>query len=306
MNEVMSNTQMSHDLSDYFRILRPYRLLRLHIPLDILVGSLALASLIENVNQYIFIVIGILITHSGAVVINDVFDLEVDRANRENHRPLVRGTISKNEAYMLFAFLNFIAIAIALFLVKIPAITFIAILSILLSIIYSVYPRTVDKGLIGVFTLSAVLDMTVIAIGIALFKEFMDLVVVSILGLLYILPNAIIKDFKDYEGDRECGKRTYVVDVGIGKATKIVGILLFILVIAMPLTVILYFHNYTAIISLIPFGLLGYYSIGDLRKLRNNYSSELAKEFQARTMLLMGINLVIISVSNVIQYFYLS
>ncbi len=301
----MSNTQMGFKLLEYFRIMRPHRILRLNIPLAILVGSLAISTLIENLRAYVFIVISILIAHAGAIVINDVFDLEVDKANKEN-RPLVRGTVSKNEAYMLFIFLNIMTLAILHFLVRVPAVTLIIAACILFSIIYSVYPRTIDMGLIGVLTLSGILVMTIIAIGIILFKDFNELVVISILGLLYILPNAIIKDFKDYVGDKACGKNTYVVDVGIEKATRIVAFLLITLSIAAPIIVILYYHIYAAVISLIPFSILCYYSISALKKMRDNYSSNLAKEFQAKSMLLMGASLITIAVSSIAQYFYFS
>ncbi|MEM4587879.1 MAG: geranylgeranylglycerol-phosphate geranylgeranyltransferase [Candidatus Jordarchaeales archaeon] len=168
-------------------------------------------------------------------VVNDIYDVEVDRINKPN-RPLPRGAMSVREAKVLAAVLWFTGCVLA-FMISVPS----GVLAVIFSTLGLLYAAKVKVlGLLGNF---------VVSFSFAFGYIYGSLVVSSDYGLFY-LPSMvllffltafcvlqgreIIKVMEDVEGDAVRGARTIARVYGLrtasyaGAAFNAIGILCFI------------------------------------------------------------------------------
>ncbi len=131
----------------------------------------------------------------GANVINDYFDLEIDKINKP-YRPIAAGTVDKREGFVFAIGLFFVGIVIGYF-VNWKAF-FVSIVSSVLLFLYSAkLKRTV---LWGNLTVSAVTALAFIYGGIAVNRIGFALIP-AIFSFFYHLGREIIKDVEDMKGD---------------------------------------------------------------------------------------------------------
>jgi geranylgeranylglycerol-phosphate geranylgeranyltransferase len=164
----------------------------------------------------------------GANVINDIFDVEIDRINKPE-RPLPSGKVSMHEAYFIFIFSYILAWVLAwqvsyqVFLV--------ALIFGLLLILYSFLLKR--KVLIGNFVVSLTTGMAFVFGGMAV-NRVAGTLFPALFAFFFHFGREIIKDLQDVKGDRAIGANTLAVVYGQNVAlitTLIIFILLIILTI---------------------------------------------------------------------------
>ncbi len=167
----------------------------------------------------------------GANVINDFYDIAIDRINKP-YRPLASGKISKKNAILFFLISYILAWGMA-WLINI-AMFFIALTVGLLLFFYSYkLKRTV---LWGNLTVSFATAMAFVYGGGAV-NHYEETLFPAMFAFFFHFGREILKDIQDLEGDYQAGAITFPIKFGIDKSLRLTT-LVFILVVI--LTVIPY------------------------------------------------------------------
>jgi geranylgeranylglycerol-phosphate geranylgeranyltransferase len=179
----------------------------------------------------------------SALILNDYFDLEVDRINAP-HRPLPSGKVSPREAVILAIVTGLLGL-VAASLINWPAL----VLSIPFWVIGILYNwKYKQAGLAGNLMVSSSVAITFILGGIAVGEPWNKIVwTFGLIAFLIDLGEEIAGDAMDMEGDRKRGSKSIAITSGRNFALRISGII-FVTV---------------TLISLIPF-LLGWFGTGYL------------------------------------------
>ncbi|MFX1572184.1 MAG: geranylgeranylglycerol-phosphate geranylgeranyltransferase [Promethearchaeota archaeon] len=191
--------------------------------LTVIIGILVTRSNISFGTIIINIILGVMtyffIAGSG-MVINDIYDVEIDKINRPE-RPIPRGAITLSEAKYLYA--GSITIGILLSIIH-SIISNLLFLNVIIATFFGfmgwIYAKWGKRsGFLGNIIVSvsfsigfiygAILNSLIIPIYIYFF--FLN----SIFGLL---SREIIKGCEDIEGDKESGVNTLAIKIGIKKA----------------------------------------------------------------------------------------
>jgi geranylgeranylglycerol-phosphate geranylgeranyltransferase len=176
---------------------------------------------------------------SGAgMVINDYFDVEIDRINRPE-RPIPAGLISSNTAIVYYVILNLIALALLLFTNSIALL--IALISIVVIFFYSHSLK--NRGLIGNFVVGFMTGLAFIFGGV-IGENVLPMLFPFLFALLVNFAREILKDVEDIEGDRIKNLKTFPIVYGEKRAIQF-----FVFLISL-----------TIIVTIIPF-LLGVFNV---------------------------------------------
>jgi 4-hydroxybenzoate polyprenyltransferase len=157
----------------------------------------------------------------GVFIFNDAMDIQLDRTNKRDSRPLVIGDVKYKQAIRLVVFSNIIALAISLVFFDIGVTIVYVIMLMILGILYS-WPA--EHALNNVFIIKnliiALYYMTVIKFGMVV---AIDYAVPSFATYLLYVFGAIVfigsslNDWRDVVGDRAWGRRTIPVMIGLNK-----------------------------------------------------------------------------------------
>jgi len=198
---------------------------RTGIPLNIL-----LINIILGVVTYFFVA-------GSGMIINDIYDIEIDKINRPN-RPLPRGELSLTQAKILFVLTFGIGILISVIHWLFFALSGLNVLLVvffgLIGWLYAAWGK--KSGFYGNLMVSvsfsigliygAVLNSIIIPAYIYYF---------FFTSFFLLLSREIVKGCEDIEGDKEEGVKTLAIKLGIKKATgfsivfEIMAIIFFIL-----------------------------------------------------------------------------
>lgn len=216
----------------YIKILRPLNFLIAFFTIYVSV-IIADKSLTFSLKAFFGSLAGSLIGGAG-MVINDYFDVEIDKVNRPE-RPIPSGKISLGSALVYYFVLN----SVALFLVIQTNIYafMIALISVIVIFFYSY--KLKSKGLVGNFVVGFMTGLAFIFGGV-IGENVVPLLFPFILGLLINFAREILKDVEDIEGDRIKNLQTFPIIYGEDKAIKIFSILIGITIVS---TFIPYFLN---------------------------------------------------------------
>jgi geranylgeranylglycerol-phosphate geranylgeranyltransferase len=165
----------------------------------------------------------------GGNVINDVYDLEIDRINKPQ-RPLPSGRASRRGAVALGAILLVLGVGIG------QALGFwgllVALLVALLLVAYSArLKRTV---LWGNLTVALAAGLAFLYGGIAAERPGPALIPAGF-AFLFHLGREMLKDAQDVAGDRAAGARTLPAVAGVAEALGWAGLVFVLLIMASPL-----------------------------------------------------------------------
>jgi len=179
----------------------------------------------------------------SALILNDYFDLEVDRINAPQ-RPLPSGKVSPREAVILAIVTGLLGLVAASVINK-----YALVLSIPFWVIGVLYNwKYKQAGLLGNLMVSSSVAITFILGGIVVGEPWHPIVwTFSLIAFLIDLGEEIAGDAMDMEGDRQRGSKSIAITLGRNFALRISGII-FITV---------------TLISLVPF-LLGWFGTGYL------------------------------------------
>ncbi|ACV24464.1 UbiA family prenyltransferase [Methanocaldococcus fervens] len=161
-------------------------------------------------------------------VINDIFDIEIDRINKP-YRPLPSGKIKLNEAKTFSAILLIFGLALSVF-INIYALIIAVVNAFFLYLYAKRYKRYKPIGnfIIGYLTGSVFL------FGGVAGENVMPVVVLFLCSLLSIWGREIVKDFEDMEGDKKEGVVSLPIKYG-KKALYFATFLVIFAVILSPL-----------------------------------------------------------------------
>lgn len=197
---------------------------------------------------------------AGANIINDYFDIAIDRINKPN-RPLPRGDISAREAWLSWLLVSFIGILLNVFL---NSLAFgIAIVAVVSLYAYSaVLKRTV---LVGNLLVSGMTALAFIYGGVVV-ENVRNAWMPAVFAFLINLAREVIKDIEDIEGDRQEGARTFPIECGVLPSVILASGILIALVVStiIPFMLRLYGMAYQVLVVIIDVSLL--YSIYSLWK----------------------------------------
>ncbi|MCX8057595.1 MAG: geranylgeranylglycerol-phosphate geranylgeranyltransferase, partial [Ignavibacteria bacterium] len=200
-------------------------------------------SLLFSLKAFFGSFAGALISGAG-MVINDYFDVEVDKINRPE-RPIPSGKISKNDAFTYYIILNLSAL-ILLAYTNLYAIL-IGLVSIVVIFFYSYSFK--NKGLLGNFVVGFMTGLAFIFGGV-IGNNIFPLIFPFLFALLINFAREILKDIEDVEGDRKNNLKTFPILYGEKRAYQLVTIIILItiLVTIIPYAVNLFNVYYLLII----------------------------------------------------------
>jgi geranylgeranylglycerol-phosphate geranylgeranyltransferase len=163
---------------------------------------------------------------SPAMIINDYFDIEVDRVNSP-HRPLPSGLILTATAISLAIITTLIGLAASIFINKTAVLLYIIFW--LIGFLYNW--KLKEMGLLGNLLVASSVAITFILGGIAVGEPWNKAVwILSLIVFLFDLGEEIAADAMDIEGDRKRNVKSIAILIGKKNALRI-SVSLFLLVI---------------------------------------------------------------------------
>lgn len=182
--------------------------------------SLIVAGLICNNNQLnlniIFAAVSAAFVGSAGNIINDYFDIEIDKINRPN-RILPSNKLSLNEAQTEFVVLNIAAVILSFFINNYALL--IVIFSITVIFSYSAYFKKIP--LLGNIVVSFFTGLAFIYGGAAV-ENISAAVIPAVFAFTTNLIRELIKDIEDIKGDSANNVFTYPSKHGINKTKYLI------------------------------------------------------------------------------------
>jgi len=184
----------------------------------------------------------------AAMILNDYFDIEVDKVNAPE-RPLPSGLVSKNEVIIFTGIITFLGLVASFYINRLAVILYI-----IFWIIGFLYNwKFKEKGLFGNLFVSSSVAVTILLGGIVVSTSLNTAVIIfSLMVFLFNLGEEIAADAMDIEGDKMRDTKSVAILIGRKNALNI-SFLLFLVFIG--LSSLPYFFgtlglNYLIIISL--------------------------------------------------------
>jgi 4-hydroxybenzoate polyprenyltransferase len=206
-----------------------------------------------NTFNFTLLVIATLCIAAGGNIINDIYDVEIDKINKPN-KVLIGKKISEQSANRLFIILNVIGVAIGFYLSNTIGKSGFAALFIILSALLYLYSSYL-KGifLVGNLLVSALVAMSLIIVALfdllpainvenqasqsAIFKIVLYY---SLFAFFINFIREIVKDLQDINGDKKGRMNTLPIAVGRKRTILIV----FILGVCLSIGVLLYMYEF--------------------------------------------------------------
>jgi geranylgeranylglycerol-phosphate geranylgeranyltransferase len=203
--------------------------------LCVMIGSIIAT---ENIPTFIQLISGFMwgfLLSSSAMIINDYFDIEVDKVNSP-HRPLAAGIIQPVTAIKLAFLTTVIGLVISIIIHK--SLTLIYIIFWLIGLLYNW--KLKEKGLIGNLLVSSSVAVTFVAGAIVVGVIGNPKVwFFSIMVFLFDLGEEIAADAMDIEGDKKRNVKSLAEQIGKSKALFI-SFVIFILVVIISILPVFY------------------------------------------------------------------
>lgn len=232
-------------ISTVYKIIRPANLLITFF--SIVVGAVICKTGSVPILIIFYAAVSGALAAAGGNVINDIFDVEIDRINRPG-RPLPSGGISLRKAFLLYIILIILSAASA------SRVSFEALLidisALMLLFLYSYKFKKII--LLGNFTVAILTGFAFIYGGIAV-NNYKDAVIPAAFAFLINFIREIVKDMEDVDGDLKNGISSFPHRYGFLK-TKIMITTLSLLLIAAtfyPFILRIYSIEYLLIVAVL-------------------------------------------------------
>lgn len=204
-------------------------LITLTRPLNVIIASIStligctLSVMFDYQLQVIYAILSVAFITASANIINDIFDVEIDKINKPD-RPLASGKIKISNAWSLYYVLNLIGLLFSL-CVNLK-VTGIALIAISLLYLYSYYfKRTI---LLGNILVSFVSGLTFVYATLSI-GDWQAGIVPGIFALLFHAGREIIKDMQDIEGDLAQQVVTFAGRYGKKRSALLINIVFLVL-----------------------------------------------------------------------------
>jgi len=213
----------------WFTILRPLNLLQ--AALAVLLTT-AFLGMLHETQTLLLLILSVILINGGGNVINDIYDIDIDRINRPT-RPLPAGRISSRAAWIYTSVLFGLGVILA-GQINLATLLVAGPLSISLLIGYSAVFKRLP--LIGNLVVSFMLGLAFIYVGAA-FGNIGETMVMAALAFGFTLIRELVKDLEDMEGDAQDEARTLPIAWG---ETKTRGLVLLLMLLFMGLDILPY------------------------------------------------------------------
>lgn len=149
---------------------------------------------------------------AGGMVINDYFDIEIDKINKP-HRPLASGAIAPYDALMFYGGISGIGLIMSAYSTR----TALIIAFVAVPVIFLYSQRFKSTPLIGNLIVGALTGVAFIYGGAAV-ENISRAIMPAVFAFLINVGREIIKDMEDVEGDSKNNANTYPVQYGMKNA----------------------------------------------------------------------------------------
>jgi 4-hydroxybenzoate polyprenyltransferase len=182
--------------------------------------------------------------------LNDVFDVEIDRISHAD-RPLVKHEVSQRSYIILLICLLCVVFGISIYLGWVSVL--VASIYVGLATIYSAPPFRMRQYIIQTIFIGAG-SMLAFFFGFSSLNSLFsgEIAVIGSLVFLGLSTGTVIKDYKDYEGDKAANVTTLFTKFGVNQGLLISYILL-VITFLLPLVLI---HQITDVLVIIGFAIL--------------------------------------------------
>jgi geranylgeranylglycerol-phosphate geranylgeranyltransferase len=209
------------------------------------------------------------LVNAGGNIINDYFDIEIDKINRPD-RPLPSGKMSLKNALSLYIYITLFAFVIV-YEINILAFSIVVVTSVAM-FLYSYKLKgipLVGNIVVSFFTGLAFLFGSVVAGNIYCG------IIPAVFAFLISLMRELVKDIEDIEGDKSVHISSYPIKFGVDNSVKLISAIGVILIISttIPLLMKIYNWYYFIFVSLFVNGILVFV----IRELKNNTSKSALK-----------------------------
>lgn len=209
-----------------------YSLLKISRPLNFLITffTIIVAAIICSSGELNFMLIFFSafsggLTASAGNVINDFFDINIDRINHPE-RTLPSGSLNLSEAFIFYFILIFCSLAISYFINYVSFL--IVVFSTILLFLYSYKLKKIP--LFGNIIIAFLTGMAFIYGGAAVNNIYYS-IVPAVFAFLINFIREIVKDMEDIDGDLKNGVKTFPILYGFSPAKKIILFLTLILIV---------------------------------------------------------------------------
>ena len=187
------------------------------IAIAILIGSLIASRNFPSYDKFIFTFFTALFLEASTFALNDYYDFDIDKKNKREDRPLVRGDLSKNAALYLF-FILFPLGIISSYFVNLTCFM-IALITAIFAIFYDVILKKIK--LLGNFFIAYVMAIPFVfgAASILTENDFSinlspAVFIIAFIAFLSGVGREIMKDVMDFKGDKEEGVKSFPKYIG--------------------------------------------------------------------------------------------
>jgi geranylgeranylglycerol-phosphate geranylgeranyltransferase len=244
------------------------------LAIAIFIGSIIAleANSLPSADKFILTFFTAMFLEASTFALNDYFDLEIDKKNKREDRPLVRGDLQPKTALYLF-FIFFPLGIISSFFVN-NTCFIIALVTAIFAIIYDGYLKKIK--LLGNFYIAYVMAIpfvfgaAAVQSNMSLFFEIDPAVyIIALIALLAGSGREIMKDVMDFKGDKEEGVKSFPRYIGIKKSNIVSSIFYFLAVCLSFIPFLnsvygIYYQNYVYLVLVIITDILLLITIGQL------------------------------------------
>lgn len=219
---------MNRKIRDYIELVRPFTLLAPFIGFVsgaiIASGAYAIELFLKNLLIILCGGVSAVFLNSASNVINQIFDLEIDKINK-GYRPIPSGRVSLKEATILAIFLYFFSLFFA-GIIPNKQFFWIVVITAFITYGYSGLPfRTKRFGFLANLTIALPRGCLLIVAGWGSLYSVWHLEpwIYGLVFGLYLFGAASTKDFADIRGDAQYGIKTLPIIYGVKKAAMIMA-----------------------------------------------------------------------------------
>jgi 4-hydroxybenzoate polyprenyltransferase len=191
----------------------------------VLINPFSHQTSLNNYDFYLLVISTIMIAAAGNII-NDYFDVKVDRIN--NRKIIIDKSIKKRVAILLHISFSFIGIAIGFYLAWKVALLTLGFINLFCVISLWYYSTDLKrKPLIGNILVAILSSLVLLVVplydlipdpGVNFIAIFNKIIYYSFYAFFFSLIREIVKDMEDYEGDNKTGMKTFAISVGLKKS----------------------------------------------------------------------------------------
>jgi len=222
----------------------------------------------DLIDYQLFLIAGLsgALVNAGGNIINDYFDIEIDKINRPD-RPLPSGSMSLKTALSLYLYTTLFAFVIV-YNINLFAFAIVIVTSVMM-FLYSYKLKGIP--LVGNIVVSFFTGLAFL-FGSVIVGNIYCGIIPAVFAFLISLMRELVKDIEDIEGDKSVRISTYPIKYGIESSVKLISAIGVILMISTTIPFLLKIYNwyYFIFVSLVVNSLL----VFTVHTLKNNTSQK--------------------------------